>query len=168
MQHFVYVLALSEQLGRRSGGPSLEYRSYWALTCTFSGNGALYRDDEQFEAQRDYQPRHRSPIDRQERLNPELEPSPASLCSRSGQQQVQDLSGQSWTISYMTNATLTQMGWETSPRYRCSLLSRRKIRVYFGFNRRKMFSWASTTRSNRPSLVLPRPHAAASPCRVVG
>jgi hypothetical protein len=32
------------------------------------------------------------------------------------------------TISHMTNATLTQIGWETSSRVQCSLLSRRKIR----------------------------------------
>jgi hypothetical protein len=32
------------------------------------------------------------------------------------------------TISHMTDATLTQIGWETSSRVQCSLLSRRKIR----------------------------------------
>jgi hypothetical protein len=32
------------------------------------------------------------------------------------------------TISHMTNATLTQIGWETSSPVQCSLLSRRKIR----------------------------------------
>ena len=47
--------------------------------------------DKQFEH---YQSRHRS-LDRQDRLNLELEPSPTSLCPRSEQQQVQDLSGQS-------------------------------------------------------------------------
>jgi hypothetical protein len=33
------------------------------------------------------------------------------------------------TISYISDATLTQMGWETSSLDQCSLLSRRKIRV---------------------------------------
>jgi len=33
------------------------------------------------------------------------------------------------TISYITDATLTQMDWETSSRDRCSLLSRSKIGV---------------------------------------
>jgi hypothetical protein len=32
------------------------------------------------------------------------------------------------TISYISDATLTQMGWKTSSRDQCSLLSRRKIR----------------------------------------
>jgi hypothetical protein len=69
-------------------------------SCTFCG--AVSRDDEQLGSTNrmwslalgDYQQRQRSP-DRQDRLNLELEPLPASLCPRSGQQQVQDLSGQS-------------------------------------------------------------------------
>jgi hypothetical protein len=36
------------------------------------------------------------------------------------------------TISHMVNATLTQIGWETSSRVQCSLLSRRKIRGALG------------------------------------
>jgi hypothetical protein len=48
---------------RRSGGSSLEYLSYWALTETFSGNGALCRDEEQLAAPGDCRRRQRPSID---------------------------------------------------------------------------------------------------------